>query len=201
MSSFQDIFAYGPTDHPDQHPPRPLWLPPEDELGVCVPLSIVAARSENAVVALTHATAFSTGVGFQLFAAARNLDERTLQRLFHEQHLLAGEAEPPDGLLRVGIELSDGERISNLGNPHHHLWQPGAEPEGPLLIPHGGGGGSGGSGRITLSPGYWLWPLPGRGLLRLYVEWPALDIALTHVELDSDVLLEAAKRSRQVWDD
>lgn len=48
--------------------------------------------------------------------------------------------------------------------------------------------------------GCWLWPLPSPGPLRIYVEWPALHIALTHVELDADAIREAAGRSQGLWD-
>ena len=41
MSSFQQIFSYSWGDEPVEEPKRSVWLPPEDEFGTCVPLSIV----------------------------------------------------------------------------------------------------------------------------------------------------------------
>jgi len=48
----------------EREPPQmPPWFgPPNDELGVVVPLGLVIARSENGVVALSHATVYSTGL-------------------------------------------------------------------------------------------------------------------------------------------
>ena len=39
----------------------------------------------------------------------------------------------PAALLRIGFELADGRRVSNLGGrrAHRELMTPGAEPEGP----------------------------------------------------------------------
>lgn len=184
---------------------EPAWVPPEwfgppaDELGVSVPLSLVLARSDRAAVALRSATAYSTGVLFDLVAVARGLPEREANRLFQEQHL-AGEEEPSDAMLRIGFELPDGTRVSNLGRGRRPL-DPAAEPDGPVLNPCGGGGGSAGGGRVEMQHSYWLWPLPVPGLLRVYVEWPALEISLSSVEVESEPLLEAAARSQPLWPD
>jgi hypothetical protein len=35
--------------------------------------------------------------------------------------------------------------------------------------------------------------------MRVFVEWPALDVVLSHVELDADLLLEAARRAQPLW--
>jgi hypothetical protein len=126
------------------------------------------------------------------------LRERDTNLLFHEQHLIGDEAEPPDAFLRIGFELADDSRASNL-HPHHRLLRPDVEPEGLVFMPYGGGGGSAGAGRITMQPGYWLWPLPPSGPMRVFVEWPALDVVLSHVELDADLLLEAARRAQPLW--
>ena len=204
MANFVQFFSSGPSREEPQGRPeeyeQPEWAGPSDgELGECVPLSVIVARSERAVVAIKHATAYSRGLIFDFVSAARGLPERDTNRLFHEQHVLDAEAEPPAGFLRIGIELADGTRISNLGNPHRHLWRPDAVPQGPLLVPSSGGGGSAGAGRVTMSPGYWLWPLPPPGPLRVFVEWPALDIPLSSAELDSEPLLDAAARSQLLW--
>jgi hypothetical protein len=204
--SFTQLFAVKTGDSTSEEasdePEVPSWAgPPSGELGECVPLSIIVARSETAVVALRHATAFSTGVTFEFIAVGRGLRVRDTNRLFHDQHLDGLEDEdPPDTFLRIGIELADGSRISNLGNPHRHLWQPGEEPESPLFVPHAGGGGYAGAGAFALNPGYWLWPLPPPGPLHVFVEWPVLGVALSRVELDAAPIIEAAGRSRRLWE-
>ena len=50
-----------------------------------------------------------------------------------------------------------------------------------------------------MNPGYWLWPLPRTGPLRISCEWPFVDIALTTVEIDGDALLDAASHARHLW--
>jgi hypothetical protein len=203
MSNFTDMFSIGPSgERPVEAPEereQPAWFgPPDGELGLCVPLSLVIGRSENAVVALKHATAYSTGVIFEFLAAARGLEEQDTHRLFHEHHHFGGTEGPPDGFLRVGVELAGGSRVSNMGQDRR-LGRPESEPEGPVFMHHGGGGGSAGAGRVTLNPGYWLWPLPPPGPLRVFVEWPAFDVSLSGVELDAGRLLDAATQSRRLW--
>ncbi len=188
----------GGDDQPDstEHV-RPTWFgPPEDELGVCVPQALVVGRSERAVVALGYVTTYSTGLSLEFLALARGLREREAQRLMHEQHVI--DDEPSDGVLRIGIELADGSRVSNLVD-RRRLWRTKGEPEKPVLLQHGGGSGSTGGGDISLRPGYWLWPLPPPGLITLYVEWPALGIELASVQLDAAPILEAAGESLRLW--
>jgi len=168
MSNFTQVFSFGDddeTDTPDE-PERPAWFaPPEDELGAVVPQGVVVARSDRA--ALSHAVIYRTGVTFDVVAVARGLPQSDANRLFHEQHMFEDE-ELPDALLRIGLELADGHRVSNLGGwrAHRKLMSPDAEPDGPVLLPRGGGGGSSTRGKVTMKPGYWLWPLPRRGRFR-----------------------------------
>lgn len=91
---------------------------------------------------------------------------------------------------RFGVEFSDGGRATSLdvyARPAADLDEP---PRPPLLQARGGGGG-----------GYWrhdawVWPLPPAGPLNFACEWPALDIALSRVDVDAERLQEAASRSR-----
>ena len=152
------------------------------------------------MVALCYVTAFSTGLLLDLVAAARGLKESRTQALFHEQHVADPEEGLPEGFLRVGVEYPDGRQASNLSG-RHPFWRADSEPEVPVLFQAGGGGGSAGSGRVTMNPGYWLWPLPPAAALRLFVEWPAVEIALSSVELAGDPLLEAASRSEPLWNE
>jgi hypothetical protein len=47
--------------------------------------------------------------------------------------------------------------------------------------------------------GYWLWPLPPPGPLRISCEWPVADIELTSAELDASAIVAAAERSTPLW--
>jgi len=204
VSSFSEMFAFRrgseePVD--DERYEQPAWFgPPEDELGTCVPLSIVLGRSERAVVALTNITAHSTGLKLELLALARGLRQSETSRVFHEQHIAGPEDDLSDLFLRVGVEFADGRRASNLEGYRHAL-RPDQEPEGPLLMQSGGGGGSADTGTVSLHPGYWLWPLPPEGPLRVFTEWPGLEIELCQAELEGAAIADAARRSEQLWSD
>lgn len=205
MSGFVDRFVIA-SSQADATPREdevtaPAWFgPPQDELGVVVPQSLVVGRSTNGVVALRYVTAFSRGLLLDLIAGARGLKESRAQALFHEQHVVDLEEGLPAGFLRVGVEYPDGRQASNLAGHHRH-WHGDSEPEGPVLFQGGGGGGSAGSGRMTMNPGYWLWPLPPPGTLRVFVEWPAVEIELSSVELETGPLLEASARSQPLWEE
>jgi hypothetical protein len=196
------MFSYGgDEDESLEEQRRPRWLgPPEDELGAVVPQSVLLARSDRAVVVLSHAVAYSTGTTFDFRAMARGLTRAQANRVFHEQHMFE-EEDLPDSLLRIGFEFADGDRVSNLGGwrAHRTLMTPDTEPKGPLLLPYAGGGGNASGSEVTMNPGYWLWPLPPTGPLRVSCEWPFVDIALTTVEIDGDALLDAASHARNLW--
>jgi hypothetical protein len=198
---FIEMFSAGRSDDAEETNEwvSPAWFgPPEDELPACVSLALVLARSENAVAALSHALVYSTGIGIELIVQARGLPERDAQRLFHEQHMPPTEDDPSPAYLRVGIEFSDGTRASNLGG-RRGRFDPEQAPDGPVIWPHGGGGGTSGQGRWAMRPGFWIWPLPPDGPIRLVVEWPMLGIPTTSAELDGGELRAAAERAVKLW--
>lgn len=204
MSGFVEQFRIASSrgeDAPAEAERRPpVWAgPPEDELGVVVPQSLVLGRSTSGVIALRYVTSFSSGLLLDLVAAAKDLKESRAQALFHEQHLADPSEGLPDGFLRVGVEFPDGRQASNLSR--RGFWQADSEPEAPVLFQAGGGGGSAGAGRVRMNPGYWLWPLPPAGSLRLFVEWPIVAIELSVAELACAPLLDAAARSEMLWAD
>jgi hypothetical protein len=206
-SSFTQLFGYAGDDDGGQTEPRagrpvtfrPRWYPPEDELGAAVPLGIVVGRSEEAVVALSHVLVHSTGLRFPFLARARGLTRRTVQRLMQEHDRQPFPEDLSDAVLRLGLELPDGARVSSLG--HSPPWGrgPGDEPEGPLFFAHGGRGGSGGEDSVTLQDSYWLWPLPPPGPIRVFCEWPAVGIPLTRAEIDGAAIAQAAARVTPLW--
>ena len=188
-------------ESPPEEPRTPRWFgPPEDQLGIVVPQNVVLAHSERGVVALSHVAVYSTGVALEFLVLARRLARSEANRVFHEQHMFEEKA-LPDALLRIGLELADGSRVSNLGGwrAQRTMMTPDAEPEGPILIPHGGGGGSSTGGQVTMRPGYWLWPLPPPGRLLISCEWPLVEIALTTVEIDGTAFVGAAEQARDLW--
>jgi len=194
--SFLQVFGFSPDDDASDsssEPRRPTWFgPPEGELGRTIALDSVIAQSESGVIAVSHAVVYSTGVAFDFVACARGLSQSQASRLLHEQHMFE-EEDLPDSLLRIGFEFGDGRRASNLNwRAHRRLMVPDAEPQDPILMPHAGGGGNAGGGSASLRPGYWLWPLPRSGPLRISCEWPVVDIPLTTIEIDGGTLADAA---------
>jgi hypothetical protein len=198
MSSFIHVFGFeGEFEPPEEHD-QPAWLgPPDDELGVATTLNVVVGRSEQAAVALTQATSFSSGLTLSFVAQARGLDRRTAQTLFHEQHPFGtGEADLPDGFLRLGVELPGGAKASNIGGRPPFGED---DPDGPVFIHRGGGGGSGRRDRVTMNHDYWIWPRPEPGTIRVSCEWPLVGITLSTAEIDGGALVEVAKRVRPLW--
>ena len=185
-----------------EQPAMPAWFgPPENELGAVLPLGLVVGRSEHGVVALPHATAYSRGVAFNVLALARGLSRAQSSRLLHDQYFLDEGGEPPEAFLRFGLELPNGTRLSNIGGrmgPRRHL-RPDQEPDAPVFFENGGGGGSSGGGRATISPAFWLWPLPEPGTIRVFCEWPAVDVPLSTVDIDGGELVAAAKCITPLW--
>lgn len=205
MSFIQMFRSAGADDEGDEQQQeyrRPAWFgPPEEELGAVVPLGLVVGRSEQAVIALSHVVVHSTGVAFEVTALARGLADADANRLFHEQHLFDEQGEPPEAFLRFGLELPGGARVSNLAGraARRRYTSPDVEPDGPVFVQHGGGGGSAGGGRISMRPGYWLWPLPQPGPIGIVVEWPALGVSLSRAALDGAELVAAVERVVPLW--
>jgi hypothetical protein len=181
------------VDEQEQSVP-PWWGPPEDELGACVAESVVIARSGRGVVALSHVLAYSTGAQLQFVAIGRGVKQSQVHTMFHAQHLDADE-EIPDEFLRIGLELANGARVSNLGGRWTAGRSFGEKPDEPVFHQSDGGGGSGTRGGVRMRPAYWLWPLPPTGPLSIWCEWPAVDIALASVEIDAAEIVAAAAKS------
>jgi hypothetical protein len=203
--SFGDLFPVDPPE-PEPEPPveheQPEWLgPPSGELGVAVPFGLVLARSHRGVVALSHALVHSTGVQFQVVAHVDGLRAGESNLLFHEQHVgRMGLSELPGGFLRFGIELPDGARVSNLTEGGWRRSPQEREATGPVLRQSGGSGGGSSTGTsVDWSVGYWFWPLPHAGVLRLFCEWPVAEIGLASAEIDAAPLIEAAGGATRLW--
>lgn len=201
MNTFLLRFAGDDPDDEDrtEEPFAPPWLPQQNELGLCIPLNRILARSDRGVIAVRSAIVQSNGTSFDLVAAVRGLRQHDAARLFHEQHMQDPTEGLPDGFVRVGFELADGSTASNIAHSLRHF-APDNEPDRPILIQHGGGGSQGSRGQVVMQPNYWLWPLPPAGPLKLVVEWPLAEIPLTETVLDGTAIRDASKASSPLWD-
>jgi hypothetical protein len=188
-----DFFTAPPPPEPEPEHAQPEWLgPPDNELGVAVPMRVVLARTREVAVAVADVVAYSTGIELGLAVRLRALDELADPYGMHYGRMRMGRAELNDAMLRFGAEFSDGRRVTNIDR------FPAADPTrkqaDPVLVQRGGGGGG-----KTWDMRMWLWPLPPQGTLALVCEWPKHGIELTRVEVDTAPILEAAAAVDELW--
>lgn len=223
----QTVSFFEPPPPPPE-PPTPerfdtpeWWGPPDDVFGGVVALELLLARSEQAAVVIESATAYPTGVEFTIDVRWREQSPEWRWpsrewRWSRFEHRRSRSGELPDELFRAGVQFADGSKATTLesgldvpvavSDEEHDVAfsvagvvaddEESQVPEGPLLVPRGGGGGG-----QRYSQSFWLWPLPPEGPLTFVCEWPALDIGLSRVEIDSALIREAAARSRTLWED
>lgn len=206
VSFFEPPPPPDPREWPEIPEPRPWWQAPRNELGAAVPLRLVLARTDRVAVALTGATAFTTGIQLTLTLRRRRdpgdgpeaFYEDPMEFPFGHPALRHGRGELPSDILRFGVQLSDGGKATTLGTPSPFA-RPGEadeEPAGPVLMQGGGGGGGG-----EWDWEFWLWPVPPAGPVTFAVEWPKENIELTKREVDGRLFIEASKSSEVLWPD
>jgi len=192
-----DFFEPPEAPEPVERPRRyrtPAWAgPPQWTLPGIVPIELVVAKTDDVAVCLTRIEGYPEGWAFDIVTMSqREIDEYEHFRFdpFHVRGRMRG-GEVPDEFLRVGLQFSDGSKVTNLSSDSGY----GAGPPTRPLLQAGGGGGSGGSWHIH----HWAWPLPPEGSLTLVVEWPAQKIPLTRTELDAATVRDAAGRAQVVF--
>ena len=177
--------------------------PPQDELGVPVPVRVLLAHTSQVAVAVTELIAYTTGFELQVAIRWRNDGDHSRSARIGMAHPVSAGGPVPDDLFRFGVQFADGRRGSSLGTanlPTVTAWRTavaaGDPPPVPdlVLVPRGGGGG----GR-SYDQRYWAWPLPPPGTLTLACEWPAAGIGLTTQEIDAGRVLEAAGHGARLW--
>ena len=173
------------SPRPHRHQP---WEPPEAEIPGIVQIdTLVLARSGQVAVAVTGLSAYSTGIEIFMTARMRPSASRP------EQHLPGGPRDLAASRrsFRFGLQFADGGKaVGSLGHRPDHD----AEPAGPVLYPFAGGGGP-----HSFVSRWWTWPLPPAGPLEFVCEWPALDIGESRARTDAELILDAARRSIQLW--
>ena len=171
----------------------PAWLgPPHNVLPGVAPVELIVARTDQTVVAIAGVRAYPTGFGFTVSLRLRAVSVREDQRLPQLFGPVFAEDPLPDEFLRLGVQLADGRKATNLDRPPHD--PEGREPEAPVLHQHGGGGGG-----SAWDFDHWVWPLPPAGPLAFVCEWPLRGIAETRAEIDAAPILEAARRAEILW--
>jgi hypothetical protein len=185
MGFFDDLLVPEPP-RPHRHHP---WDPPEAELPAVVPIGVlVLARTDQVAVAVTGLSAYSTGV--EIFLTARIRPSAS----HPERHLPGGPRDLAASRhsFRFGLQFADGSKAA--GAPGGGRRDHDAEPAGPVLYPFAGGGGP-----HSFVSRWWTWPLPPAGPLEFVCEWPAFDIGESRAHIDAQLILDAARRSIQLW--
>ena len=181
------LFRRSPPPRPtlQRRAPRP-WDPPESELPAIVPIgTLELARSEQAAIAIIGIAAYARG--FEVFMARRvrpdlpGFDEGPTPEMVRR-------VTDPLSFPFFSLVLSDGTKVLS-GMPHGE-----SQPPGPILRSRGGGGTS-----HSQFFRWWAWPLPPKGPLGFVSQWPMYKVAETRVNIDAELILDAAQRSIQLW--
>lgn len=169
----------------------PPWFgPPDNVLGQLVASQRSLAINAHVAIAIEGFTVYPTGVAFRLVAIT-NGGQWMGDPFFDRRPSQSGSG----ATLQFGIELADGRKTTVnsailSGLPENE------PPPAPVLTCAGGGGG----GRRWAQE-LWLWPLPPPGVLALVVEWPAMGVSETRVEVDAGPFQQAAQHALMLWDE
>jgi hypothetical protein len=171
------------------------WGPPSLLLPGRVAKDVVIAASEDHAVVMEGIACYPSGLSFEL---------RTVGLYYYDHEFneyepsmgswvrRAGEKELPPGLLRFGVEYSDGQKATTLEADHG--WHR-SEDDGRLRLQLGGGGGGG----ATWSWRIWITPLPPDGPVVFVCEWPAFGIEETRKSIPGSRFRRAAERARGIF--
>ncbi len=113
--------------------PQPDWIgPPPGVVPGVVPVELLLSRSEEAAAVVGGAWAYPTGVEFRLTVSLRTEDPKVDDAIFSHWMGTTG-TRPPDELLRLGVQLADGRKATNLDRRSD-------DPAPPVLMQGGGHG-------------------------------------------------------------
>ncbi len=154
---------------------------PENELPVALPQNVLLARTDDAVVALLGMQAYSTGLAFDL-----NVRVRPGSLPGTELHDVLWRPSPGAPPLLLGLELADGTRVDNVGEPR---W------DSDVVFTQGSGSGS----EYSVDHSWWLSPLPPAGPLTVVVRCPDLGLPESATVLDGAAIRAAADRVVALW--
>lgn len=188
MPFFDDASEVPEHDLPE--PKRKRWRgAADDTLGVAVPYGEFLVRNDDIAVIVTGLVAFPVGFTVIVVALSR-LDDPTESLDMSVHSVMGRSSQSPDQAFRFGIEFSDGSRVTNDAEFGYSR----REPAQPLLRHRGGS-----SGGRRASQGFWCTPLPPPGPMRFVCRWLAQGVEETSLQLDAQVILDAAARAVPVW--
>ena len=176
---------------PAELPRRPWQGVPDHVIGRAVALNLVLVQSDKAAIWIPWVTAYPDVFEFQVEIRFQINDEEGSLRPFMLRDSIGqlrwrDEELDPD-VLRLGIQLSDGRKATNLDGGDQFAG-PDIPPARPILASSG----SSGNTRGVCAQCFWVWPLPPAGPLAFVCEWPTADIPETRNEIDSALVRDAA---------
>jgi hypothetical protein len=106
-----------------------------------------------------------------------------------------GSAEEVEGIFRFGVRFADGRSgaLEGLGVGRGESVEP---PAAPVISMHSGHG-----NESEWVQGLWIWGIPEEGDVELIYSWPAESVSESRLEIDGDVLRDAAARAVTLWDE
>jgi hypothetical protein len=181
------VFLQPPTPPDESHPRYAMpewWGPPDNWMGINLPIDVILARSERAALVVGALTAYPAGFAFDVLATAPdNIDVEEVGFM----HFGRPRSTDLAAMLRIRLRFADGTTVEE---DDLRARLPNDQPTTPVLRRSSGGGGS--SFRLNL----WAWPLPPPGPMSLVCEWPGR--GSEHI-LDGSAIREAADRCVEVW--
>jgi hypothetical protein len=167
------------------------YNPPENEIPGVIAFSALLGRSDDAVVALVGARAYSAGIEFEIAVRLRRYDDTNPSAL-NDAMYGGRRTGSTDKALLLGAEYPDGRRASSLSGPSFSGFDlPTVEP---TLSP-GRGGGSATSQQMT----FWLHPLPPPGDVILISAWPALEVPERQTVIAGDLIAAGFAAIVELW--
>lgn len=159
-----------------------------------VPVEGAIARSDSAAIFLSALHVYPAGFAVEIFVVARGGME--LDPFSHRPDRRArAEGQIGAGVLRLGFSFADGSKVANTSVGSRATGEDGA-PSSPVMAPRSGRG-----EEDEWSQTYWVWPLPPPGRMEFVSEWPAAELPLTRIELDSAPIIAAAPRAQVAFVD
>ena len=163
-----------------------------------VPVELILTRTPQRAIGLTGIRAYPTGFGCTLHLRLREVipgEQSTFGAfgMFGDQIDPAGEF--ADYYLRFGVGFADGRKATNLDYSRDLDEVPAPDPPTLRLVRWEG------YDRLAWEVDVWVYGLPPPGPLAFVVEWPARGIPESRVEIDADLVLEAARRAVPIWPD
>ncbi|MBC9944114.1 hypothetical protein ICL81_06240 [Leucobacter sp. cx-328] len=175
----------------------PSWVQPsQDEIPVAVPYVRELGRARNVMLVLERADVYTEGVKFILRVEARysqgmtSAEKAALSRSLGEHHYWGDQEAYLKDALRVGLEFSDGSVVDSFEGPD----RPWGEKPQKFVLSSLGGSGEGSEDYSRTEHGFWLWPLPPQGVMKLHYMHRGIGVDEGTVEIDAAPLIEASSR-------